>query len=189
MTATTAVRTVDGVELPAAGTWTIDPAHTTVEFVARHMVVAKVRGAFRTFEGTIDITDDLSTSRVDVSIDVASVSTGVEDRDGHLLSEDFFDVANHPKMTFVGTRVEGSGSDRKVVGELTIRGVSQPVTLDVSYLGAMKDPWGNDKAMFSASAEIDREAFGLTWNTALESGGVLVGKTVKIEIEAQLAKS
>lgn len=184
----TAVRTIEGVELPAAGAWSIDSAHTTIEFVARHMMFAKVRGSFHRFEGTVEIADDLTASSVDVSIDVTSVSTGAEDRDAHLRGDDFFDAENYPAMRFVGTRVEGAGTDRTLVGELTIRDTTRPVTLDVSFLGALEDPWGNDKAMFSASTEIDREAFGLTWNAALESGGVLVGRTVKIEIEAQLAK-
>ncbi len=175
--------------LPEVGTWSIDPSHTVVGFNARHLVAAKVRGSFKTFSGTIAIGETPEDSSVTVTIDAGSIDTGVEDRDGHLRSPDFLDIANHPTLEFRSTAVRDAGKGYEVVGDLTIRGVSRPVTLDMSYLGLVTDPWGNDKALYSASTKIDREDWGLTWNAALEAGGWLVGKTVDIEIEVQAAKA
>lgn len=176
--------------LPAAGSWAIDPAHSSVEAVVRHLMVSKVRGRFAAFSGTVEIGEDITTSSIDVSIDAASIDTGASDRDGHLRSGDFLDVENHPTITFRSQAVQHVDGDRwQVPGELTIRGVAQPVTLDLEFLGTQTDPWGNDKAAFEAVAEIDREAFGITWNAALESGGVLVGKTIKVELGIQLAQA
>jgi polyisoprenoid-binding protein YceI len=183
----TTIREVEGRRAPAAGTWTIDATHTTVEFVARHLMVSKVRGAFRTFTGSFTVGDDPADSKLEVSVDMASVESGTADRDNHLRSADFFDIEQFPTMTFVSTSVEPAGSDWKVTGDLTIRDVTRPLTLDVEFLGVMADPWGNAKAVFSARGEIDREDFGLTWNVPLETGGFLVSKTVHIEIEAQAA--
>jgi polyisoprenoid-binding protein YceI len=180
-----AIRTVGGRELPVAGTWTIDPAHTSLEFVARHMMVTKVRGRFTDVSGTIEVGEDPTDTKVSVDIDVATVSTGAEDRDGHLRSADFLDVEQYPEMTFRSTGIDTRGSTWKLQGDLTVHGVTKPVTLDVEYHGVTTDPWGAAKAQFSATGEIEREAFGLTWNVALESGGVLVSKKVKLEIEAQ----
>lgn len=182
-----AVRTVGGRELPVAGTWKIDPTHTSLEFVARHMMVTKVRGRFTDVSGTIEVGEDPTDTKVAVDIDVATVTTGAEDRDGHLRSADFFDVEQFPNMTFRSTAIDTRGSTWKLQGDLTVHGVTQPVTLDVEYHGVTTDPWGNEKAQFSATGEIEREAFGLTWNVALESGGVLVSKKVKLEIEVQAA--
>lgn len=170
---------------PATGTWTIDPTHTSVGFSIRHLVAAKVRGRFDSFEGTIQIGETPEQSSVTVTIAVASLDTGVADRDAHLKSGDFFDVESHPEMTFESTDVRPTDDGLEVEGLLTIRGESHPVTLDVEYGGVVTDPWGNDKAIFSASTKIDREDWGLTWNQTLETGGLLVGKDVKIEIEAQ----
>ena len=168
--------------LPATGTWTIDPTHTTVGFSARHLMAARVRGSFKTFSGKIDIGENPEVSTVEVSIDAASIDTGVDDRDNHLRSPDFLDVENFKSLEFASTKVRPVGGGYEVDGNLTIRGTSRPVTLQMQYLGVMTDPWGNEKALFSASTEIDREDFGLTWNAPLEAGGWLVGKTVAIEI-------
>ncbi|NNK90981.1 MAG: YceI family protein [Acidimicrobiia bacterium] len=174
---------------PEIGTWAIDPTHTTVGFTVRHLMAAKVRGSFKAFSGTITIGDTPEASSVTVSIDAASIDTGVVDRDGHLRSPDFLDVETFPSLEFVSTGVRANGDGYHVDGELTVRGVAKPVTLDLDYLGLMTDPWGNDKAMFSAVTEIDREQWGLTWNQALETGGWLVGKKVTIELEVQAAKA
>jgi polyisoprenoid-binding protein YceI len=152
-------------------------------------MVTKVRGNFGSYSGNISIAEPIENSSVEVSIEAASVSTGAEDRDNHLRSADFFDVESHPTITFRSTAVRRTGSDFEVDGELTIVGVTKPVTLDVEFDGEATDPWGNNKAGFTASTTIDRETWGLTWNAPLEAGGVLVSKEIKIEIEAQAAKS
>lgn len=182
--------TSTATKLPTTGTWTIDPSHSTVEFVAKHLVVSKVRGRFGAFSGTIEVAEPIEASTVDVSIESASISTGDADRDGHVKSRDFLDVETYPQLTFRSTGVHHrSGDTWTIPGELTIRDVTRAVELSVDYLGVYTDPWGNEKAAFSASTEIDREAFGVTWNQALETGGVLVGRTVKIELEVQLAQA
>jgi len=175
--------------LPETGTWSLDPAHSSIEFVARHLMVTKVRGGFGSFTGTIEIADNPTESVIDIEVDMGSVTTGSADRDGHLLSPDFFDVENHPKMTFVSTSIIEKDDGYEVTGDLTVKGVTNPMTLDVDYLGVMTDPWGNAKAAFSANGEVNREDWGLTWNAPLEAGGVLVSKTAKIEIEAQAARA
>lgn len=174
----------------ATGTWTIDPSHSTVGFVVRHLGFSKVRGGFERFEGTIEVADDLTASTANVRIEADSFDSGDEGRDQHVRAADFLDVENHPELTFVvtGVRHEG-GSDYVVTGDLTIRGVTKSVDLETEYLGTDTDPFGNVKAGFEAKTEIDREAFGLTWNAALESGGVLVGKKVQIVLEVQATKA
>ena len=175
---------------PNAGTWAIDPAHTRLGFVARHLMVSKVRGSFASFAGTIDVADELTQSKVDVSIDTASITTGAEDRDNHLRSGDFFDAENFPTMKFKSTEITDLGDGRyEVKGELTIKDVTKAVTLDTTYLGIISDPWGNGKALLEASTKIDREEWGLTWNAPLETGGVLVSKEVTIELEVQATKA
>lgn len=174
---------------PAAGTWSIDASHSSVEAVARHLMVTKVRARLAIAEGTVVVADDIADSTVTVEIDAASIDTNDAKRDGHLKSGDFLDVENHPTIRFVSEGgVTVDGSDWKVPGQLTVRGVTQPVVLDVTYHGLHKDPWGGTRAAFSASTEIDREAFDVTWNQTLESGGVLVSKNVKIEIDLQLVQ-
>ncbi len=173
--------------LPTTGTWNIDATHTTVGFSARHLMAARVRGSFKTLSGIIDIADTPETSTVRVSIDAASIDTGAADRDNHLRSPDFLDVESHPSLEFVSAAVKAVAGGYEVDGNLTIRGASQPVTLQMQYLGVMTDPWGNEKALFSATTEINREDYGLTWNAPLEAGGWLVGKNVEIEIEVQAA--
>jgi polyisoprenoid-binding protein YceI len=175
--------------LPETGTWNLDPAHSSIEFVSRHLMVTKVRGGFGNFSGTIEVAENPTESVIDIEVDMASVVTGSADRDGHLKSADFFDVENHPQMRFVSDSIVDKGDGYQVTGNLTVRGVTNPLTLDVDYLGVMNDPWGNAKAAFSASGEINREDWGLTWNAPLEAGGVLVSKTAKIEIEVQAAKA
>lgn len=189
-TPATAVRTVDGRDVPAAGRWTVDAAHSTVEFVARHLMVTKVRGRFADYDATITIADDPAASSVDVTIQVASVSTGDAGRDGHLTSPDFFDAENHPTISFASTKVTPVSRDAwKVDGDLTVKDVTKPVVLDVEFSGVATDPWGNQKAFFTASTEVDREDWGLTWNQPLAGGGVLVGKKVRIELEIQAAQA
>lgn len=177
------------VTLPATGVWAIDPSHTAITFSARHLVAARVRGTFRAFSGEINMTEGPETSKVSVSIDAASIDTGTEDRDNHLRSPDFLDVDNFSTLEFVSTEVRATAGGYEVDGDLTIRDTSQPVTLEMEYLGVMADPWGNEKALFTAKTQIDRESFGLTWNAPLEAGGWLVGKTVDIEIEVQAVRS
>ncbi len=177
------------ITLPQTGTWTLDPTHTRIGFVARHLMVTKVRGSFNSFAGTIEVADPIEGSSVQVSIDAESIATGTEDRDAHVRSADFLDVGNHPTLTFESTGVRKDGSDYLIDGMLTIVGVSKPVTLEVEFDGTATDPWGNTKAGFTASTTINREDWGLTWNAPLEAGGVLVSKEIKIEIEAQALKA
>jgi polyisoprenoid-binding protein YceI len=181
-------RSLPGVDAPAAGTYEIDPAHSAVEFVGRHLMLTKVRGRFGKFEGTITVADDPLQSSVDVVIDAASVDTGDEKRDGHLRSADFLNVDEYPTLEFHSTRLEPVGDRWTLEGDLTIRGVTRRVRLDVDYEGAVVDPFGNSRIGFSASTEVDREAWGLTWNVPLETGGVLVGKKVVIDLTVSAVK-
>lgn len=170
--------------------WKIDPAHTRVGFVIRHMMIAKVRGRFESYDGSVDLdTDNLAASQVKGTVDVNSINTGDEQRDEHLRSADFFDVENYPQMRFRGTSIEAAGSDRyKLHGELTIKDVTKEVVLDVTDEGQVQDPWGNRRWGFTASTKINRKDFGLSWNVALEAGGWLVGDEVTIAIEAELVQ-
>lgn len=173
--------------LPATGTWAFDQAHTSIEAVARHLMVTKVRVAFKEYEGTFEIAEPVIDSRIDVTIKTGSLESGEAQRDGHLKSEDFLAVETYPTMHFASKQIthEG-GADYKVAGDLTIKDVTKPVTLDVTYHGVANDPWGNAHAAFEVTGEIDREEWGITWNQALETGGVLVSKTVKLEFDVQL---
>lgn len=170
------------------GTWTLDPNHTRIEFVAKHLMVTKVRGGFGAYDANVEIADDLTDSSIEVNIDAASITTGASDRDGHLRSADFFDVENHPKLTFKSTEITGADDTWRITGDLTILDVTRPITLDATFEGVATDPWGNDHVGFSASAKLVREDWGLTWNAALEGGGWLVSKDVDIEIEGQLIR-
>jgi polyisoprenoid-binding protein YceI len=189
MTDTTTIdttRVVDGRTVPATGRWSVDTHHSTVEFVARHLMVTKVRGRFADYDATIDIAERPEDSRLDVTINAASISTGDDGRDGHLVSADFLAVEQFPTLEFHSTSVRPTGASTWLVdGELTVHGVTRPTALEVEFGGVASDPWGNAKAFFSASTEIDREDFGLTWNQPLAGGGVLVGKKVRIELEVQ----
>jgi len=168
-------------------TWSVDPAHSHVEFAVRHLMISTVKGRFAEFTGTVEVDPtDLTTATLNVSINTASVDTRTTDRDNHLRSADFFDAASYPTITYASKRVEKRGEDYTVIGDLTIRGVTREVPLAVSLTGQARDPWGNQKMAFEATAKINRTDFGLTWNAALEAGGVLVGEEVKISIDVQL---
>lgn len=174
----------------AVTTWQIDPAHSTVEFSVKHMMFTTVRGRFKAFSGAIEVDEENpDRSRVAVEIDAATIDTGAGDRDAHLRSGDFLEVAQHPRILFRSTRVGGAhanpGDRFTVEGTLEVRGQALPVTLAATFEGIGRDPWGNERAGFTARAEIDRRDWGLQWNQALESGGILVGNTVRIDIEAQ----
>ncbi|MGB7340767.1 MAG: YceI family protein [Phototrophicaceae bacterium] len=167
--------------------WNIDTTHSSADFTVRHMMVTNVRGSFSNIDGVINFDPaNPAASSVDVTIDVNSINTGVNDRDNHLRSGDFFDIATYPNITFKSTNVEVTGDDSaKVTGDLTIRDVTKTVVLDVDFLGQGGSPFGDTRAGFEATTKIDREAFGLTWNQALEAGGVLVGKDIKIVLDVQ----
>ncbi|MGH7501795.1 MAG: YceI family protein [Longimicrobiales bacterium] len=170
--------------------WEIDSGHSGIHFSVRHMVVAKVRGQFARWSGTVVIEGgDASRGQVDVRIDASSIETGLADRDAHLTSADFLDVANHPEITFKGKRVKNrSGNRLDVVGDLTIRGVTGEVVLEVEDTGRAKDPWGNVRAGWTAKTSIERKDYGLMWNQVLETGGVVVGDRIDIEIDVEAVK-
>lgn len=182
----TLTRRIEGYSVPAAGTYTFDPTHSKIEAIARHLMVTKVRGHFAEYEGTVVVAEDPTQSRVELTLQADSITTGTPDRDAHLRSPDFLDVENHPTLSFRSTRIVPNGDAWKLTGDLTIVGKTNPVTLDLDFLGVIGDPWGNAKAAFSASGEFNRKDFGLTWNVALEGGGLLVSEVFKLEIEAQL---
>jgi len=171
-------------------TWTLDRAHSSVEFAVRHMVVSTVKGHFRDFEGTINIDEENpANSSVAVSIDVASVDTHEPDRDAHLRSDDFFNAEKFPKITFHSTRVELTGEERaKVIGDLTIRDITREVELDTEFEGRVKDPWGNERIGLTATTTISRKDFNVRWNQVIETGGVVVGDTVKITLEIEAVR-
>lgn len=171
-------------------TWTIDPAHTTVEFAVKHMMISTVKGRFANFSATVT-TDgaDPEKARVEASIDAASLDTREPSRDTHLRSADFFDAESYPKLAFVSKRIDGSLDGKfKVIGDLTIRDTTREIVFDVEYEGAGKDPYGNEKRAFIATTKLDRRDYGLLWNVALETGGLLVSNDVRITIEAQFKR-
>jgi polyisoprenoid-binding protein YceI len=166
--------------------WTVDPVHSHVGFSVRHMMVTTVRGAFTSYSGTLELDPaDFTRSRITGEIDAASVDTKNADRDNHLRTNEFFDVANHPKITFTSTRIEPKDDGYVVHGDLTIRGVTKPVALDVEYGGTSKNPYGQTVAGLSATGTINRKDFGVQFHALLETGGVAVGDKVKLEIEVQ----
>lgn len=171
-----------------ASEWEIDASHSRVGFSVRHMMVSNTRGQFGKFSGTVALDDkDPTKSKIDITIDVDSINTADEKRDGHLKSPDFFDAAKFPKMTFKSTKIQKAGKGYKLTGDLTIKDVTKPVTLAVEGPAkAAKDPWGNIRSGVSATGKINRKDFGLTWNAALETGGVAVGEDVTLEIEVEL---
>ncbi|MGC1211253.1 MAG: YceI family protein [Micromonospora sp.] len=178
-----------GLTIPAAGTYVLDAAHKRVGFVARHMMVSKVRGEFAEATATITVAEDPMQSSVTATIQAASINTAQADRDAHLRSPEFLDVETFPTLEFRSTGVKSrDGNEFVLAGELTIKGVTRPVDLEVEFEGVGRSPFGQDIFGFSASTEIDREEFGLTWNVALETGGVLVGKKIKIEIEGEAVR-
>lgn len=182
----TFTRILDGVEAPAPGDWVLDTAHTNLMFVARYAMLTKVRGHFKNFEGAIHVAEKPEDSWFELSIDASSITTDNDTRDNHLRSGDFLDLENHPTITFRSTKVELIGEDRlRVTGDVMIRGVTKEVILDAEYVGVGKDAYGRTRIAFSARTEIDRDDFGVSWNMALETGGLLVGKRVQIELEVQ----
>ncbi|CAB4596029.1 unannotated protein [freshwater metagenome] len=164
-----------------AGTFAIDASHSRVGFSARHAMVTKVRGSFNDYTGSAVIADGAAS--LSIEINVASIDTRSADRDGHLQSPDFFDVANFPKITFTSTSIKDGGAGIVVEGNLTIKDVTKPLTIEFEYTGTAKDPFGNDRFGFEGEAEINRKDFGLTWNAALETGGILVSENIKFEFE------
>jgi polyisoprenoid-binding protein YceI len=170
-------------------TWAVDPAHSNVEFAVRHLMISTVKGRFGEVSGTVQLDDkDLAGSVVDVSINTASIDTRQADRDAHLRSADFFDVEQFSMLTFRSSSVTRDGDEFRVDGDLTIRGVTRPVTLRVTEEGRTRDPWGGERIGFSATAKINRRDFGLTWNQVLETGGIAVGDEVKISLDVELVK-
>jgi polyisoprenoid-binding protein YceI len=179
-------RTVNGVEYPAVGTYSIDGSHTELGFAVRHMAVSKVRGRLSNFEGTIEIAENPEDSKASLTIDATSVDTRDENRDAHLRTSDFFDVENHPTWTFASTSIKRVGpTEFKVEGDLTIRGVTRPVTLDADLEGVVTDPYGNHRVGFSASTSINRDDFDVSFGAVMEAGGLVVAKKVDIQIELE----
>lgn len=171
------------------GTWNVDPSHSTVGFVARHLMITKVRGRFAGATGSVQVAENPLDSVVTASVELASVDTGDEKRDAHLRSADFFDVEQHPTMDFVSTGVKEERGSYTLFGDLTIKGVTRQVDFDLEFDGVNGDPWGGTRASFTAEADINRKDWGLEWNVALESGGVLVSEKVKIVLDIQLVKA
>lgn len=168
-----------------SGVWNVDPVHSSVGFVARHLMVSKVRGQFTSFSGTITIAENRLESKVEASVDVGSISTGDETREGHLKSPDFFDAEKYPTMTLVTTGIEEDGKDYLLHTNLTIKGITKPVDFELEFDGVSGDPWGGTRAGFSAEAEVNRKDWGLEWNVVLETGGVMLGEKVKIQLDVQ----
>ena len=168
-----------------AGTWALDTAHSSVGFTVRHMMVSKVRGRFTDFTADIVTAEDPRLSTVNATVQMASIDTGDEGRDGHLRTNDFFDIEEFPTMTFSSTGITGSGSDYELTGDLTIKGVTKPVTFDLEYGGIGKDPWGNTRAGFTLTGTINRKDFGMAYNAVLETGGIMVGEKVAIELDIE----
>ena len=189
----TAIAPIDSTR-DRATIWTLDPSHSLVEFSARHMMITTVKGRLVDVRGTITMDlDDPTASSVEVELGAASIDTRTEQRDAHLRSPDFLDVERFPTITFRSTRVEGvtprDGARFRVVGDLTIRGVTREIVLDATFDGRGRDPWGGERVSFSATGAIDRREFGLVWNQALESGGLLVSNEVKLHVEAQAVRA
>lgn len=170
------------------GVWNVDPSHSRVGFVARHLMIAKVRGQFRDFSGTITVTDDPLESSVAASVDLSSVDTGDAGRDEHLRSADFFTVDHHPQMTFASTGLKPDGDDYLLFGDLTINGVTHQVEFSLEFDGVAPDPWGGTRVAFTAEADVNRKDWGIEWNATLETGGVVVGDKVKIQLDVEAVK-
>lgn len=183
------IRAFHGVEIPAAGEWILDTAHTNVMFVARYAMLTKVRGRFSGFEGTIHVAEQPEDSWVEVTIDASSISTDNDMRDDHLRSNDFLDLENEPDITFRSRKVElTEGVRMRVTGDLTIRGVTKEVSFEAEYAGAAAGADGKTRIAFAAGLEIEREDFNVSWNMPIDTGGVLVGKRVQIELEVQAVR-
>ena len=190
-TATTSpVRTIDDVELPAAGTWRIDPGHAAVEFIGRHFLLTRIRGRFTDVEGVVHIAEDPTESYVTVTARTASVESGSEVRDAHLRSSDWFDVERFPELTFrsrAGFALDGNQAT--IVGDLELVGITKPVELHVEYVGYAEDPWGHQKSVFRAWAVVDRRDWNLTWNAVGPTGRLVVGDTIRLEIEVETVRA
>ena len=170
------------------GVWTVDPSHSTVGFTVRHLMVSKVRGHFGTFTGQVNVAANPLESTVEASVDTTSITTNDDKRDEHLRSSDFFEVETYPTMTLRSTGVESRGADFVLHADLTIRGITRQVELDLEFEGVETDPWGGTRAGLTATTEISRKDFGLEWNAALETGGVVVGDKVKIQLDVELIR-
>jgi polyisoprenoid-binding protein YceI len=179
----------DQLQALIPGTWNVDVSHSRVGFVARHLMISKVRGHFGRFSGSVEIDPDPLRSSVHAEVETASVETGDDARDAHLRNGDFFDVERYPTLSFQSTGVRLDGDDLRLVGDLTVKDVTRPVELAREFDGVESDPWGGTRAGFTATTEINRRDFGLEWNVALDSGGMLVGEKVKIELEVELVKA
>ncbi|NNC41788.1 MAG: polyisoprenoid-binding protein [Acidimicrobiia bacterium] len=188
MSTTTAVRTVDGIELPASGVWKVDPGHAEIGFVGRHLMLTKVRGRFTGVDATVTIGDNPNDTNIEAVIDMASVESGDTARDDHLKSPDFFDVQEWSRATFRSTDVDWAGTKGIMKGELTIKGIKNELTLDVEYLGYARDPWDNDRAVFSASGVINRDDWDLSWNMPLDTGGLLVSREITLDLQVELIR-
>jgi polyisoprenoid-binding protein YceI len=173
----------------ATGVWNVDPAHSSLSFVVKHLMISKVRGSFNVFSGTVTVPEDRLASVVEVTVDPMSVNTGDAGRDGHLKTNDFFAAEEFPTWSFSSSSIEAKGSDYVLRGNLTLRGVTKPVELKVEFEGVSTDPWGATKAGFTAEGEINRKEWGIEYNAALETGGVLIGENVKLQLDVQLAKA
>lgn len=180
--------TLTATALPT-GTYAIDASHSTVGFVARHAMVTKVRGSFTEFEGKAVVAEDLSLSSAELTISVGSIDTRNEQRDGHLKSNDFLDVESNPQITFVSTSVKPEGTTLVTTGDLTIKGVTRQVTIPFEFTGTATDPFGNERAGFEGSVVINRKDYGVSWNAALEAGGVLVSEKVTLELDISAIKT
>ena len=188
-TPTTTITTSAMATSIPAGAWTVDRVHTRIGFVARHLMVTKVRGSFSDFSAEVEIAENPLESSLTAEVQMASIDTANADRDGHLRTNDFFDIERYPTMSLRATRFEGSGDRFTMAADLTIKGVTRTVDFDLEFDGVSQDPWGGTRAGFSASAVIDRTDFGIEFNATLETGGVLVGEKVQIELDVQLVRS
>jgi polyisoprenoid-binding protein YceI len=170
--------------------WVIDPAHSEIEFAIRHLMISTIKGRFNDFSGSIQVDEEhLAVTRVEVEIDAASIDTGQEQRDFHLRSGDFFDVESYPEIRFVSRQVDSLGANHfRITGDLRLHGVTRPVVLDATVEGTGQDPWGNTRASFTATTQINRYDFGLTWNQPLDVEGVMIGDTVRIYLNIQAVK-
>jgi len=182
---TSPTREINGTTLPAAGTWKVDAQHAEVGFMGRHFMLTKVRGRFTDVDASVEIGERPEDSRVTAVIGMASVESGNQTRDDHLRSGDFFDVEQYPKATFVSTSVTWDGTSGTLVGDLTIKDVTHSVTLDVDYLGYARDPWDNDRTVFSARGKVNREDWGLNWNMPLPTGGLLVSREIELTLDLE----
>jgi polyisoprenoid-binding protein YceI len=178
-----------GISALTPGIWNVDASHSTLGFVARHLMVSKVRGRFAAFTGTLTIADDPLASKVEATAEIASITTGDDARDGHLKSPDFFDAEKFPNMTLVSTGIDADGSNYVLHTDLTIKGVTKSVDFALEFDGVSGDPWGGTRVGFTADADVNRKDWGLEWNVALETGGVLVSEKIKIQLEIEAVKA